>query len=151
MSRSYKGIYTWENIYSHEQRLPIHHVTYAMPNARNVQRKLYICYKKLPHTQLKKSNTHQAPPANEWMLLDLEFLDLGVWWKYRLVGHVWVHGSKLSFLSLRCLLLMVKTRLTFRLDSQAYKSPMPFFTYGRSLGLSIHGARRLLALNQALI
>jgi hypothetical protein len=20
----------------------------------------------LPHTQLKKSNTHQAPPANEW-------------------------------------------------------------------------------------
>jgi hypothetical protein len=52
----------------------------------------------LPHTQLKKSNTHQVPPANEWKLLDL-----GVWWKYRLVGHVWVHGSKLSFLSLRCL------------------------------------------------
>jgi hypothetical protein len=54
--------------------------------------------KKLPHTQLKKSNTHQAPPANNWKLLDL-----GVWWKYRLVGHVWVHGSRLSFLSLRCL------------------------------------------------
>jgi hypothetical protein len=47
--------------------------------------------------------------------------------------------------------LMVKTRLTFRLDSQVYKSPMPFFTYGRSQGLSIHGARGLLALNQALI
>jgi hypothetical protein len=30
-------------------------------------------------------------------------LDLGVWWKYRLVGHVWVHGSRLSSLSLRCL------------------------------------------------
>jgi hypothetical protein len=43
--------------------------------------KLYICYhrlfkgrqngldttgkKELPHTQLKKSNTHQVPPANE--------------------------------------------------------------------------------------
>jgi hypothetical protein len=48
-------------------------------------------------------------------------------------------------------LLMVKTRLTFRLDSQAYKSPMPFFTYGRSQGLSIHRARGLLALKQALI
>jgi hypothetical protein len=46
---------------------------------------------------------------------------------------------------------MVKTLLTFRLDSQACKSPMPFFTYGRSQGLSIHGARGLLALNQALI
>jgi hypothetical protein len=66
----------------------------------------YICYakckkckkesytyatKELPHTQLNKSNTHQAPPANEWKLLDL-----GVWWKYRLVGHAWVHGSRLS-------------------------------------------------------
>jgi hypothetical protein len=28
---------------------------------------------------------------------------------------------------------------------------MPFFTYGRSQGLSIHGARGLLALNQAII
>jgi hypothetical protein len=53
--------------------------------------------KELPHAQLKKSNIHQAPPANEWKLLDL-----GVWWKYRLVGHVWEHGSSLSFLSLRC-------------------------------------------------
>jgi hypothetical protein len=50
-----------------------------------------------------------------------------------------------------CLLLMVKTRLTFRLDSQAKKSLMPFFTYGRSQGLSIHRARGLLALNQTLI
>jgi hypothetical protein len=50
--------------------------------------------KELPHTQLKKSNTHQVPPANEWKLLDLR-----VWWKYQLVGHVWVHGPKLSFLS----------------------------------------------------
>jgi hypothetical protein len=49
------------------------------------------------------------------------------------------------------MLLMVKTHLTFRLDSQAYKSLMPFFTYGRSQGLSIHEARGLLALNQALI
>jgi hypothetical protein len=58
--------------------------------------------KELPHTQLKKSNTHQAPPANEWKLLDL-----GVWWKYRLVGYVWVQGSNLSFLSLRCLSKMI--------------------------------------------
>jgi hypothetical protein len=48
-------------------------------------------------------------------------------------------------------LLMVKTHLAFRLDSQAYKSLMPFFNYGRSQGLSIHRARGLLALNQALI
>jgi hypothetical protein len=47
----------------------------------------------LPHTQLKKSSKHQAPPAKEWKLLDL-----GVWWIYRLIGHVWVHGSKLSSL-----------------------------------------------------
>jgi hypothetical protein len=54
--------------------------------------------KELTHTQLKKSHTHQAPPASEWKLLDL-----GVWWKYQLVGHVWVHGSRLSSLSLHCL------------------------------------------------
>jgi hypothetical protein len=60
--------------------------------------KLYICYKGAPTHQLKKSNKHQAPPANEWKLLDL-----GVWWKYRLVGYVWVHGSKLSSLSQHCL------------------------------------------------
>jgi hypothetical protein len=56
--------------------------------------KLYICYKGAPTHQLKKSNKDQAPPTNKWKLLDL-----GVWWKYRLVGHVWVHGSKLSSLS----------------------------------------------------
>jgi hypothetical protein len=60
--------------------------------------KLYICYKRAPTHQFNKSNTHQAPPADEWKLLDL-----GVWWKYWLVGHVWVHGSKLSSLSLHCL------------------------------------------------
>jgi hypothetical protein len=60
--------------------------------------KLYICYKGAPTHQLKKSNTHQAPPTNEWKLLDI-----GVWWKYRLVGHVWVHGSCLFSLSLHCL------------------------------------------------
>jgi hypothetical protein len=54
--------------------------------------------KELPHTHLKKSNKHQALPANKWKLLDLR-----VWWKYRQVGHVWVHGSKLSSLSLHCL------------------------------------------------
>jgi hypothetical protein len=51
--------------------------------------KLYICYKGAPTHQVKKSNKHQAPPANEW--------------KYRLVGHVWVHGSRLSSLSLHWL------------------------------------------------
>jgi hypothetical protein len=61
------------------------------------KRKLYMCYKGAPTHQLKKSNKHQAPPTNEWMLLDL-----GVWWKYRLVGHVWVHGSRLSSLYLHC-------------------------------------------------
>jgi hypothetical protein len=61
--------------------------------------KLYICYKGAPTHQLKKSNKHQAPPTNEWKLLDL-----GVWWKYPLVGHVWVHGSKLSSFSLCCFL-----------------------------------------------
>jgi hypothetical protein len=80
---------------------------------KDVDTSCYICHAKckkcikeiytyatkdLPLTQLKKSNTHQAPPANEWKLLDL-----GVWWKYQLVGHVWVHGSRLCSLSLHCL------------------------------------------------
>jgi hypothetical protein len=60
--------------------------------------KLYICYKGAPTHQLKKTSTHQSPPANEWKLLDP-----GVWWKDRLVGHVWVHGSKLSSLYQHCL------------------------------------------------
>jgi hypothetical protein len=60
--------------------------------------KLYICYKEAPTHQLKKWSKHQAPLANEWKLLDL-----GVWWKYRLVGHVSVHGSRLFSLCLHCL------------------------------------------------
>jgi hypothetical protein len=53
--------------------------------------KLYICYKGAPTHQLMKSNTHQALPTNDWKLLD------------QLVAHVWLHGWKLSSLSLRCL------------------------------------------------
>jgi hypothetical protein len=48
-----------------DTRMPIHHVTYAMPNARNAQKNYTYATKELPHTKLKKSNTHQAPPANE--------------------------------------------------------------------------------------
>jgi hypothetical protein len=72
--------------------------------------KLYICYKpsaprgdakRARHHRQKRAPTHPtqeikhtpSPPANEWKLLVL-----GVWWKYRLFGHVWVHGSKLSSL-----------------------------------------------------
>jgi hypothetical protein len=102
------------NVYRRSFSYPMH----MIPNACNLRYKdaytsCYICHakckkctketmhmlqKEIPHTQLKKSNTHQVPRANEW-----KFLDLGVWWKYRLVDHVWVHGSKLSFLSLCCL------------------------------------------------
>jgi hypothetical protein len=33
--------------------MPIHHVTYAMPNARNAQRKaIHMLQKELPHTKL---------------------------------------------------------------------------------------------------
>jgi hypothetical protein len=62
------------------------------------KRKLYICYKGAPTHQLKKWNKHHAPPANKWKLLDL-----GVLWKYRLVGHVWVHVLRLSSLCQHCL------------------------------------------------
>jgi hypothetical protein len=55
-----------------------------------------------PTHQLKKSNKHQTPPANEWKLLDL-----GVSWKYQLVCHVWVHGSRLSSHSLHSLKKMI--------------------------------------------
>jgi hypothetical protein len=65
-----------------------------------MQEQLYVCYKGAPTQHLNKWNKHQGPPpANESKLLDL-----GVCWKCRLAGHVWVHGSKISFLSLCCLL-----------------------------------------------
>jgi hypothetical protein len=79
--------------------MPIHHVTYAMPNARNAQRKAIHMLQRSSHTPNSRNQTHtKLPPANEWKLLDL-----GVWWKYRLVGHEWVHGSWFFSLSLRCL------------------------------------------------
>jgi hypothetical protein len=60
------------------------------------KRKLYICYKGAPtHTQLKKSNTHQAPPANEWKLLDL-----GVWWINQ--GTQWFSGEPPKTPRTRC-------------------------------------------------
>jgi hypothetical protein len=60
--------------------------------------KLYICYKGAPTHPTQEIKHTPCSPANEWKLLDL-----GVWWKYRLVGHVWVHGSKLSSLYLHFL------------------------------------------------
>jgi hypothetical protein len=66
--------------------------------SKNAQRKLYICYKGAPIPNSRNQTHTKLPPANEWKLLDL-----GVLWKYRLVGHVWVHGSRLSSLSLHCL------------------------------------------------
>jgi hypothetical protein len=60
--------------------------------------KLYIWYKGAPTHPTQEIKHTPISPANEWKLLDL-----GVWWKYQLVGHVWVHGSKLSSISLRCL------------------------------------------------
>jgi hypothetical protein len=48
-----------------DTRMPIHHVTYAMPNARNAQGKLYICYKGAPTHTTYEIKKHKAPPANE--------------------------------------------------------------------------------------
>jgi hypothetical protein len=81
--------------------MPIHHVTYAMPNARNTQRKLYICYKGAP-THPTQEIKHTPTPRKRVKVAWSRGL-----WKYRLVGHVWVHDSKLSFLSLRCLSEMI--------------------------------------------
>jgi hypothetical protein len=61
--------------------------------------KLYICYKGAPTHPTQEIKQTPSSPTNKWNLLDL-----GVWWKYRLVDHVCVHGSKLSSLSLHCLL-----------------------------------------------
>jgi hypothetical protein len=42
--------------------MPIHHVTNAMPNARNAQRKLYICYKGAPtHPTQEIKHTPSSP------------------------------------------------------------------------------------------
>jgi hypothetical protein len=44
------------------QRMHIHHVTYAMPNARNAQRKLYICYIGAPtHPTQEIKHTPRSP------------------------------------------------------------------------------------------
>jgi hypothetical protein len=65
---------------------------------KNAQKKAIHMLQRTSHTPNSRNQTHtKLPPANEWKLLDL-----GVWWKYRLVGHVWVHGSRLSSLSLHC-------------------------------------------------
>jgi hypothetical protein len=78
--------------------MPIHHITYDMPNAKNAQRKAIHMLQRSSHKPNSRNQTNTKLPPNEWWLLDI-----GVWWKYRLVGHVWVHGSKLSSLSLCCL------------------------------------------------
>jgi hypothetical protein len=42
--------------------MPIHHVTYAMPNARKAHRKLYICYKGAPtHPTQEIKHTPSSP------------------------------------------------------------------------------------------
>jgi hypothetical protein len=102
------------NVYRRSFSKPMHMIQNACnPRYKDAYTSCYICHakckkcikesytyatKELPHTQPKKSNTHQAPPANEWKLLDL-----GAWWKYQLFAHVWVQGSRLSSLSLHCL------------------------------------------------
>jgi hypothetical protein len=115
--------------------------------------KLYICYKGAPTHQLKKSNKHHAPPASEWKLLDL-----GVWWKYQLVGHVSVHGSmrfslSLATLSLRkwyltsmCLVLEWNTRFFATLmalvlshwsGTWVYSSPKSLMVYAVTYSASV--------------
>jgi hypothetical protein len=42
--------------------MPIHHVTYAIPNARNAQRKLYICYKGAPIGRYVGASWRCVPP-----------------------------------------------------------------------------------------
>jgi hypothetical protein len=42
--------------------MPIHHVTYAMHNARNAQRKLYICYKGAPTHPTQEIKHTPSPP-----------------------------------------------------------------------------------------
>jgi hypothetical protein len=49
--------------------------------------KLYICYKGDPTHQLKKSNTHQAPPRKRVKVSGYRGLV-----KNWLVGHVWVYA-----------------------------------------------------------
>jgi hypothetical protein len=110
---------------------------------KHAQRKAIHMLQRSSHSQLKKSNTHQVPPTNEWKLLDL-----GPWWKYRLVVHVWVHGSKrfsFSTLALRkwylasmCLVLewsngffatLMALVLSHRSGTWVYSSPKSLMVY----------------------
>jgi hypothetical protein len=65
---------------------------------KNTQRKAIHMLQRSSYHQLRKPNTYQVFPANEWKLLDL-----GAWWKYPIVGFVWVHESKQFSLSQHCL------------------------------------------------
>jgi hypothetical protein len=69
------------NVYKRSFSYPMHMIQSACNlRYKDVYTSCYICHakcknctlesykyvtKELPHTQLKKSNTHQAPPANE--------------------------------------------------------------------------------------
>ena len=76
----------------------------AQANARNIQMEQdymrwykMICKVQEIHkrTQLRKENTHQAPPSTVQRLLDLR-----VWWGYRLAGSGYQHGRALYHPSL---------------------------------------------------
>jgi hypothetical protein len=82
------------------KRMPIHHFTYAMPNARNAQRKAIHMLQSSSHRPTQEFKHTPSSPHKR-----VKVAWSSVWWKYRLVGHVWVHGSKLS--SLMCSPLMI--------------------------------------------
>jgi hypothetical protein len=46
--------------------MPIHHVTYAIPNAKKCIKESYTyATKKLPHTNSRNKTHTKLPPANE--------------------------------------------------------------------------------------
>jgi hypothetical protein len=69
--------------------MPIHHVTYAMPNARNAPRKLYICYKGVPtHPTQEIKHTPSSPRkrvkvvwSRGWVKVSASWSCVGTWIK----------------------------------------------------------------------
>jgi hypothetical protein len=124
--------------------MSIHHVTYAMPNARNAQRKIYICYKGAPtHPTQENKHTPSSPRKRVKVAWSRGLVKISASWSC--VG-TWIKAIfPFSMLSLRkwyltssCLVLEWSTRffatlmalvLSHWCGTWVYSSPKSLMVY----------------------
>jgi hypothetical protein len=124
--------------------MPIHHVTYAMPNVRNAQRKLYICYKGAPtHLTQEIKHTPSSPRKRVKVAWSRGFVKMSASWSF--VG-TWIKAIfpfstlslRKSYLTSMCLVLgwstgffatLMALVLSHWSGSWVYSSPKPLIVY----------------------